>query len=171
MTKLRVPVTDRDHAQGPATASVVLVEYGDYECPHCGAAYPLLKRLQQALKQHLRFVFRNFPLSAMHPHALNAARAAEAAAPQGQFWAMHDALFEHQDRLDDKSLLLYATRLGLNAETFVASMGSGEVDARIAADLESGAHSGVNGTPTFFIQGVRYEGDYSYPALLRALKP
>jgi formate-nitrite transporter family protein len=168
---LRMPVTDRDHADGPADAPVTLVEYGDYECPHCGRAYPLIKRLQKELKPHLRFVFRHFPLAEIHPHAVHAAAAAEGAAHQGKFWAMHDAIFEHQNRLDDRSLVLYAAQIGLDAQKFLESMGSPEVEARIAADLLAGARSGVNGTPTLFINGVRYDGEHSYAALLRALTP
>ena len=164
-------VSNLDHVDGPADAPLVLVEYGDYECPHCGAAHPLVKRLQQALAPDLRFVFRNFPLPEIHPHAMHAAAAAEAAALQGKFWQMHDTLLERQDRLDDRSLALYAQELGLDGRTFSDNMQSPDIEKRMAADVLGGERRGVNGTPTFFIQGIRYDGEHSYEALLRALTP
>jgi protein-disulfide isomerase len=167
--KLRVPVTQEDHWQGPEDAPLTLVEYGDYECPFCGQAYPVIKRLQQALKDDLKFVFRNFPLTMAHPNAMNAALAAEAAALQGKFWEMHDTLYEHQDNLDPESLLEYAAALGLDLEKFRQDMKSPEVEGKVAKDLYGGARSGVNGTPNFFINGYKYEGDWSYPSLLTVL--
>ena len=119
MARLRVPVSNADHSQGPKNAPLVLVEYGDYECPHCGRAYPIVKQVQQTLGNELLFVFRNFPLAEIHPHAMNAARAAEAAGRQGRFWEMHDLLFENQDRLDDQSLQAYASSLELDLDKFV----------------------------------------------------
>src|SRR5258707_869399 len=115
---LTPPVGERDHQQGPATAPVTLVEYGDYECPYCGEAYPIVKEIQLRLGERLRFVFRNFPLTQAHPHAEHAAEAAEAAAGQGKFWQMHDSLFEHQQALDDAQLVRYAVALHLDQETF-----------------------------------------------------
>lgn len=170
--RLRVPVSNADHAQGPEDAPLVLVEYGDYECPHCGSAHPVVKHVQRALADELRFVFRNFPLATVHPHAMNAARAAEAAALQERFWQMHDTLFENQDALDDESLLAYAAALGLDLETFAQDMLSRDVERRILSDLEGGARSGVNGTPTFFINGFRFDGDWSRSLLptLQALR-
>ena len=170
MARLRVPVSDADHSQGPKNAPLTLVEYGDYECPHCGRAYPIVKQVQQTLGDDLRFVFRNFPLAEIHTHARNAAQAAEAAALQGRFWEMHDLLFENQDRLDDRSLLADASSLGLDLDRFVADSASGMVLARIAADIEGGARSGVNGTPTFFANGVRVDGAWDYESLLLALR-
>ena len=115
-TVLAVAVDDdRDHIQGPAEAAVTLVEYGDYECPYCGAAYPIVKDLQARMGDKLRFVFRNFPISTSHPHAEQAAEAAEAGAAQGRFWEMHDTLFEHQEALEDDDLLLYAVEIGIDA--------------------------------------------------------
>src|SRR6476646_7201477 len=111
---LTLPVSERDHIQGPADAPVTLVEYGDYECPHCGRAYPVVKAIQRHFGRRLRFVFRNFPLAEAHPHAAHAAEAAEAAAAQGRFWEMHDSLFEHQQALDDRHLVEYAGALGLD---------------------------------------------------------
>lgn len=169
MTQLRVPVTSADHMDGPADAGLVLVEYGDYQCPHCGAAHVVVKQLKNDLRSDLLFVFRNFPLTEVHPYALPAAAAAEAAALQKHFWPMHDRLFENQDRLDPASLLDHARALRLDVERFVNDAESANVQRRIAADLESGARSGVNGTPTFFANGVRVDGGYSYDALAAAL--
>jgi len=168
--KLRVPVTDADHAQGPKDAPLVLVEYGDYQCPYCGQAYYIVKQLQQALQDELRFVFRNFPLSQIHPDAVSAARAAEAAALQGKFWGMHDTLYENQDNLDLESLLEYAAELDLDVSKFITDMGSRQVEQHIANDFQGGVRSGVNGTPTFFVNGFRYDGDWSYPSLLNTLQ-
>jgi protein-disulfide isomerase len=170
MARLRAPVSASDHAEGPADAPVTLVEYGDYECPHCGRAYPIVKRLQRAMGKRLRFVFRNFPLSDLHPHAAAAAAAAEAAAQQDQFWPMHDWIFEHQSHLDDASLVRAAEGLGLDIERFIADADSGAVAARIDADVASGARSGVNGTPTFFVNGLRVDAGYDYDSLLSVLQ-
>src|SRR5207248_6721671 len=120
--RLTLPVSQRDHQQGPETAPVTLVEYGDYECPYCGEAYPIVKEIQRRLGDRLRFVFRNFPLTQSHPHAEHAAEAAEAAAAHGTFWAMHDALFEHQRALDDDGLLRLAEELELDARRFALEM-------------------------------------------------
>lgn len=163
--KLRVPVSKADHAQGPADAPLVLVEYGDYECPFCGQAYYVVQRTQRAFGNDLRFVFRNFPLTQIHPHAMNAARAAEAAALQDRFWEMHDTLYENQENLDDESLLAYATSLELDLQRFADDMFSQQVEERILYDLEGGARSGVNGTPTFFINGFRFDGDWTQQLL------
>jgi protein-disulfide isomerase len=168
--KLRVPVTSADHAQGPKDAPLVLLKYGDYQCPYCGQAYYIVKQLQQTLPDDLRFVFRNFPLSQIHPDAVGAARAAEAAALQRKFWEMHDTLYENQDSLDPESLLEYAAELGLDLSKFIADMGSKQVERRIVEDFQGGVRSGVNGTPTFFVNGFRYDGDWRYPSLLNTLK-
>jgi protein-disulfide isomerase len=167
--RLTIPVTEKDHAQGPADAPVTLVEYGDYECPYCGRAYPIVKQLQAEFGDKLRFVFRNFPLNTIHEHAGVAAQAAESANSQGKFWEMHDLLYEHQDDLDSADLTRYALKLGLEVYKFEAEM-SGEVHAkRIRDDFRGGIRSGVNGTPTFFINGVRYNGPLEYDALKQAL--
>jgi len=170
MANLTLPVGDRDHAQGPAAAPVTLVEYGDYECPYCGAAYPVVKKLQKTLGKHLRFVFRNFPLNNIHPHAEHAAEAAETADAQGKFWEMHDWIFEHQDSLEDAGLLKAAELLGLDSQLFLKRMQSEASRARVKEDFMSGMRSGVNGTPTFFINGVRHDHAPSYEALLGALQ-
>ena len=154
--RLTLPVSQRDHQQGPATAPVTLVEYGDYECPYCGEAYPIVKEIQRRLG--VRFVFRNFPLTQSHPHAEHAAEAAEAAAAQEKFWEMHDYLFEHQQALDVAHLVQYAVALNLDKETFVRE------------DFLSGVRSGVNGTPTFFINGVRHDDSYELETLLAAIE-
>jgi protein-disulfide isomerase len=169
MAQLRVPVTATDHAHGPVDAGLILVEYGDYQCPFCGEAHSVVKELQSDLRPNLLFVFRHFPLTAVHPFALPAAAAAEAAGLQTHFWKMHDRLFENQHRLDPASLLDHARALRLNLSRFVSDVQRPDVQRRIAADIEGGARSGVNGTPTFFANGVRVDGGYSYEILASAL--
>jgi len=168
-SKLTLPIAGRDHIQGPIDAPAALVEYGDYECPYCGEAYPLVKAIQQHLGKRLCFAFRNFPLVNSHPHAEHAAEAAEAAGAQGKFWEMHDLLFENQEALDDEDLAQYATALGLDARRLTREVQGGAHAARLQEDFQSGARSGVNGTPTFFVNGVRYDGEAEVDALLAAL--
>jgi protein-disulfide isomerase len=168
--RLSMPVSERDHIQGSAEAPVTLLEYGDYECPYCGKAYPLVKQVQEALGDRLRFAFRNFPLNTVHPHASIAAQAAEAAGAQGKFWEMHDLLFEHQDDLADADLVQYALKLGLEVYRFEADLSSEAFAARVREDFRSGVRSGVNGTPTFFINDVRYNGAHEAGELLAALR-
>ena len=167
---LTQPVSARDHAEGPADAPLALVEYGDYQCPYCGAAYPVVKRLQKTLGKKLRFVFRNFPLTQSHPYALIAAETAEAAALQGKFWEMHDLLFEQQASLDPDIITRWAEGLGLDLERLGNAIGHGDVEERIREDRQSGIRSGVNGTPTFFVNGTRFEGPPDYHSLLAALE-
>jgi protein-disulfide isomerase len=168
--ELTLPVSDdRDHIQGPADAPMTLVEYGDYECPYCGAAYPIIKDLQSQLGDRLRFVFRSFPITTSHPHAERAAEAAEAAASQGRFWEMHDHLYENQRHLEDADLHRYAEELGLDVAAFDRDLADGAHAERVHEDFMSGVRSGVNGTPTFYITGVRYDGDYRLESLLTAL--
>ena len=167
---LRVPVTSRDHAQGPEDAPVTLVEYGDYECPHCGRAYPIVQEVQRRLGTALRFIFRNFPLSEMHPHAALAAEAAEAAAEQGRFWPMHDLLFENQRQLGEASLIRYAASIGIDDERVRRELAEHTHRSRVRSDFSGGVRSGVNGTPTFFIDGVRYDGDWDADSLTAALQ-
>jgi len=169
--RLTVPVDEgRDHIQGSSDAAVTLLEYGDYECPYCGAAYPIVKRVQENMGDRLRFVFRNFPISTAHPHAELAAEAAEAAAAQGKFWEMHDLLYENQQRLETDDLIAYADRLGLDVGRFQGDLDDHAYAERVHDDFMSGVRSGVNGTPTFYIDGVRYEGSYDAEALLDALQ-
>ena len=160
-THLNPPVGASDHAQGSAGAPVTLVEYGDYQCPYCGAAYPIVKRIQKRLGDKLRFVFRNFPLAEAHPFATGAAEAAEAAALQDRFWQMHDALYEHQNALDPASLLEYARDLRLDLGKLESALRSPQVIERVRSDFMSGVRSGVNGTPTFFIGEDRFNGDWT----------
>jgi protein-disulfide isomerase len=168
---LTVPVTEgRDHIQGPANAAVTLVEYGDFECPYCGAAYPIVKEVQARMGERLRFVFRHFPISTSHPHAEQAAEAAEAAGSQGRFWPMHDLLYENQRRLRDQDLRAYAERLGLDLEQFDRELAEHVHAARVHDDFMSGVRSGVNGTPTFYINGVRHDDSYELEALLAAVE-
>jgi protein-disulfide isomerase len=167
---LTLPVTEgRDHIQGPATAKVTLVEYGDYQCPHCLQAYPIMLDLQEHMGERMRLVFRNFPITTIHPDAQNAAEAAEAAGAQGKFWEMHDYLFEHQSRLDDVALLSYAADLGLDVARFMADLETHAFAARVHEDFLSGVRSGVNGTPTFFINGLRHDGPWDLETLTAAI--
>jgi len=169
-SRLSKPVTDRDHILGSANAPSTLVEYGDYECPHCGRAHPIVKEVRKILGDRLRFVFRNFPLSQMHPHAEMAAEAAEAAGDQGKFWEMHDLLFEHQQNLDTAHLLQSARQLGLDQASFERALTDHAYAARVHEDLLSGARSGVNGTPTFYINGYRHDGNYDLDSLVEAIR-
>ena len=168
-SNLTLPMAGRDHIQGPVDAPIMLVEYGDYQCPYCGQAYPMVKAVQAELGDRLCFAFRNFPLNNAHPFAEHAAEAAEAASAQEKFWEMHDALFENQDALDDESIARHAARLGLDARQLIGEVISGGHRSRVREDFRAGARSGVNGTPTFFINGVRYDGPLSIAALLAAL--
>jgi protein-disulfide isomerase len=166
-----MPVSDdRDHIQGSADAAVTLVEYGDYECPYCGAAYPIVKEVQARMGERLRFVFRNFPISTSHPHAEQAAEAAEAAAAQGSFWEMHDVLYENQKRLRDEDLRGYAEKLGLDVERFDTELADHAHGDRVHEDFLTGVRSGVNGTPTFYINGARHDDSYDAETLLAALE-
>jgi protein-disulfide isomerase len=168
---LTPPVTARDHVTGPDDAPVTLVEYGDYECPYCGMAYPMVKRAQQELKGQLRFVYRNFPLAELHPHARLAAQAAEAAAAQGKFWEMHDMIFEHQDALERQDLIGYAKTLGLDIPQFESDLEAGTYAKKVRDDFRNGVRSGVNGTPTFFVNGERYDGSWANKdAFINALR-
>jgi protein-disulfide isomerase len=167
---LTPPVGPRDHAQGPPDAPVTLVEYGDYECPYCGMAFPIVRSLRRRMSDSLRFVFRNFPLAELHPHAEHAAEVAEAAGDRGQFWPMHDMLFTHQQALDDASLLGYAASLEIEPAWVAAALRARTYAERVREDFMSGIRSGVNGTPTFFINGVRHDGSWDEASLLVALQ-
>jgi protein-disulfide isomerase len=169
MSRLTPPVSERDHAQGPADARVTLVEYGDYECPSCAEVYPMIEAARRAFGPNLRFVFRHFPLRSSHPHALGAAKAAEAAGAQGRFWDMHVRLSQHPTRLEQPDLLGHARKLGLDEERFQRDMVSREAEHRIREDLLSGSASGVRGTPGLFINGERYDGPRIHAALIDVL--
>jgi protein-disulfide isomerase len=168
---LSVPVsTERDHIQGADDAQATLVEYGDYECPFCGAAYPVIKDVQARMRDELRFVFRNFPITTSHPHAGQAAEAAEAAAAQGTFWPMHDTLYENQSKLENEDLHRYAEKLGLDVQRFDRELAEHVYAARVHEDFLSGVRSGVNGTPTFYVNGVRHDDSYDPETLIAALR-
>jgi len=171
MSKLKPAVNSADHHQGNVNATITLVEYGDFECPHCRRAHPFVKRLLQERSKELHFVFRNFPLNEIHPHAYVSAVFAEAAGKQGKFWEMHDLIFENQDRLNSNFLLSLAEGLGLDLIQFAKDSKSEDVQNKIEKDFESGIRSGVNGTPTFFLNGspvLTY--DETYESLLDAVQ-
>jgi protein-disulfide isomerase len=168
--QLAVPVSERDHAQGPATAAVTLVQYGDFECPYTRLSTHVVQAIQQQLGAQLRFVFRNFPLTEIHPHALHAALAAEAAAAQGRFWEMHDHIFHHQHTLEDADLENMAQAVGLDMLEYARVVTEPGTFQHIEADVEGGERSGVQGTPTFFINGILYQGDWTKEDLLTALQ-
>jgi protein-disulfide isomerase len=160
-SQLTPPVSERDHIAGPDDAPVTLVEYGDFECPYCGMAYPIVKAAQRELGSQLRFAFRHFPLAESHPHARLAAQAAEAAAAQGHFWEMHDMLYEHQEALAPKDIIGYAESLGLDSAKLARDLEAGTFAKRVRDDFRNGVRSGVNGTPTFFVNGDRYDGSWA----------
>ena len=170
VARLASPVGERDHVQGAATASVTLLEYGDYECPYCRAAVAIVAELQRVLPGELRFVFRHFPLDKVHPHARRAAEAAEAAASQGKFFEMHAALYEHQTALQDEDLLRYAAELDLDTARFGADLTSHAHAQRVREDFQGGIRSGVRGTPTFYLDDLRYDGVIGVRQLLAAIK-
>ena len=170
MATLKVPVSSSDHSQGQESAETVLVEYGDYECPHCGRAYPIVKQVQKHFGKKLRFVFRNFPLSEMHPHAEAAAETAEFAGAQGKFWEMHDSLFENQQELGEQLFLGLAQELELPATALREALEDRVFHNRVRDDFSGGVRSGVNGTPTFFINGRRHDGPFDFEDLVAAIE-
>jgi protein-disulfide isomerase len=169
--KLTVPVNiGSDHIRGSINAPITIVEYGDYECPYTGMAYPVVKEIMRQYDERIYFVFRNFPLNDIHPHAQHAAEASEAAAAQDKFWQMHDYLFEHQKALDDRHLLDYAQKVGLDVDKFRSEM-SGHIYAPLVnKSLKSGIDSGVGGTPTFFINGQHYEDSWDLDTFASFIK-
>ena len=166
---LTLPDPERDHIYGSANESIKLLEYGDYECPFCAEAQPIIKEIQRRLGDGLLFAFRNFPLTNIHPYAEHAAEAAEAAGAQENFWGMHDILFENQTALDDEDLAAYAAELGLDETRLIREVASSAYAPRIREDFKSGVRGGVNGTPTFFINGERYDGARDLKHLLNTL--
>ena len=169
MSTLAVPVSEEDHAQGPPRAAVTLLEYGDYQCPFCGQAYPIIKEIQAAMGRKLRFVFRNFPLTQAHPYAELAAEAAESAAVEGKFWEMHDALYENQAILSEDAVVEIARKLGLNQSRLVEDIRTRKFMDHVRKDFMGGVKSGVNGTPCFFINGKRHDGSWDYETLSNSL--
>ena len=167
---LTPPVSPRDHVLGPADARVTLVEFGDFECPFCGAAYPELQRVLRELGPKVRFVFRHFPLGEQHPHAPHAAEVAEAAGAQGKFWPMHDLLYQRQAALGDEDLVRYARELGLDSDRVRRELAAHTHAARVHEDFLSGVRSGVSGTPRFFINGRPHEEPGDAKTLAAALR-
>ncbi|MEI9852894.1 MAG: DsbA family protein [Sphingomonas sp.] len=170
MAVLKIPVTAADHRQGPDDAPVTLVEYGDYECPYCAEAHPIVKRLRAQFGDRLRLVFRHFPLGAVHPNALRAAEVAEFAGAHGKFWDMHDLLYENQSQLGDRLYARLAQKLGLSVPALGEAVDEGLYEARVHEDFSGGVRSGVNGTPSFFINAVRYDGYYGEAELADAIR-
>jgi protein-disulfide isomerase len=169
MTALTRPDPERDHISGSTNGSINLLEYGDYECPFCADVQPIVKEIQRRLGDNLLFAFRHFPLTNIHPHSEHAAEAAESAGAQGNFWGMHDLLFENQTALEDEDLAAYATGLGFDETRLIREVTSAAYAARIREDFKSGVRGGVNGTPTFFISGERYDGARDLKHLLDTL--
>lgn len=167
---LTVPVNNNDHIQGQESAKVTLVEYGDFECPACGQAYHAVKNLLKHFGNRVRFVFRDFPLREIHPHAELAAEAAEAASAQHQFWRMHDLLFENQLHLKEKDLRDYATKAGLDLERYDYEMKDHVYLQRVQEDIAGGTKSKVRATPTFFINGVMHDVSFGLAHLQQALE-
>ena len=167
---LTVPVGPDDWSDGPENAPVTFVEYGDFQCPHCASMEPVLHELRRLAGPGMRFVYRHFPLTSSHPHAQSAAEAAEAAGMQGAFWPMHDALFANQQALTDRDLVAYAAALGLDVDAVSSALANQTYEPNVRGDFMSGVRSGVSGTPTFFINGVRHDGEYTLDALARAVQ-
>lgn len=165
MSKLRIPVGEEDHHLGPLDAGCTVVEYGDYQCPHCRAAQPLVEQLLEHYRDRICFVYRNFPLIQSHPEAQAAAETAEFAGSQGKFWEMHDAIFENQERLGELFYVEQAEALGLDGEALKAALVEGAFRKRVQDDFSGGVRSGVNGTPTFFIQGERHNGPRDFETI------
>ena len=167
---LKPPVGDQDHIQGTDDAVIELVEYGDYECPHCGAAYPVIKKIEKKFGTQIRFIFRNFPLTESHEHAMAAAIASEAAALQHKFWEMHDIIFENQRSLSEAGLLKLAGSIGLDVEPFKKDITKENLQEKVESDFESGIRSGVNATPTFFINGEKYNDGWESDRMLKFIR-
>lgn len=158
MSNLKPEVGSQDHAQGGKSAAITIVEFGDYQCPHCGNAHPILKEIEETFGDQVNFVFRNFPLQEIHELALPAAVAAEAAGLQGKYWEMHDALFDNQYRLSEDLFDELAETIGLDVEKFRSDSAADTVKEKIDNDFESGVRSGVNGTPSFYVNGTKFDG-------------
>jgi len=167
-SRLALPIGERDHIRGPANAPITLLEYGDFECPYCGAAHPIVQAVRQRMGNRMRFIYRHFPLTSAHPHAERAAETAEAAGVQRRFWDMHDMLFDNQEALDDESLLGYAADLDLDVPRVARDLAMHIHAARVREDFMSGVRSGVNGTPTFFFNGLRYDGPRDVESMITA---
>jgi protein-disulfide isomerase len=169
-SRLRFPINSSDHIRGNRNALLELVEYGDYECSDCGRAFPIIKEIQKEMGEELKFVFRNFPLSEIHPHAISAALAVEAAGLQNKFWEMHDIIFKNQRQLEYEDLLYYAKKIKLELNQFKNDIQENALLEKVEADFESGVRSGVNSTPSFFINGIKYDGIWEGNELIYHLK-
>jgi NhaA family Na+:H+ antiporter len=167
---LKPQVGDRDHIRGPADAPVTLVEYGDYECPHCRQVAPIIEQLQERFGDRLRYIFRHFPITSAHPNAQLAAEAAEAAAAQGKFWEMHDLIFEHTGPLTKQQMVQYSRELDLDVAQFERELDENVYADRVREDFLSGVRSGANGTPAFFLNGVRYDGPWDLDSLIAEIE-
>jgi protein-disulfide isomerase len=170
MAELTPPLSAEDHVDGPERAELELVMYGDFQCPYCTAAYPIVRRIRDQLAGRLLFAFRHFPLREIHPDAERAAETAEAAAAQGAFWQMHDRMYESAGALSREDLIGYASELGLDSERVGAELDSGVHQARVQRDFDSGMASGVTGTPGFFVGGRLYGGSFDAQSLTAALE-
>ncbi|GEJ59253.1 DsbA family protein [Anaeromyxobacter diazotrophicus] len=170
MTPLRIRIGPGDHADGPRDAPIQLLEYGDYECPYCGRAYAEVEEVRRALAGRLLLVYRHFPLTQVHPHAMLAAEAAEAAGAQGRFWEMHGVLFQNQHALEPQDLVAYADAIALEPDRFTEDLEEHRFEGKVRRDFLSGARTGVNGTPTFFVNGRRHDGVFTADALIEALQ-
>jgi protein-disulfide isomerase len=168
--KLAEPVGKSDHVRGPDTAAVTLVEYGDYQCPYCVRIAPIVEQLRLRFPDDLRFCYRNFPLTQAHPYAYGAAEAAEAAGGQGKFWEMHDLLYQNSPALSERDLLDYARQVGLNLDSFTGAMSKNEYRSKIESDVQSGLESGVQGTPSFFVNGAPYQGTPDLEGMSEAIE-
>jgi protein-disulfide isomerase len=169
MKKLTLPINNQDHIKGPRNAPVQVVAYGDYQCSYCGGAYLVVNAIERSFSGQIAFVFRHFPLSNLHPFAEKAAIAAEAAGRQGKFWFMHNMIFQYQEQLNAKTLFVFAEELELNIKVFKMDIIDHALSEKVAADLDSGTRSGVNGTPSFFINGYKYSGTYDFESLVGAI--
>ena len=169
MGKLTLPIHSRDHIKGPQNAAVQLVAYGDYQCSYCSEVYQIVNAIERSFSGQMSFVFRHFPYPDIHPYAEKAAIAAEAAGRQGKFWVMHNMIFQYQKQLNSKTLLVFAEELELNIRAFKMDITDRALSERVAADLESGTQSGVNGTPSLFINGNKYSGSYDFGSLAGAV--
>ena len=170
MTTLKTPINKSDHVRGPMTAAITLVEYGDYQCPHCGMTHPIVNQLLDQFRNSLRFVFRHFPLTEVHPLAEIAAESAEFASSAGLFWEMHDALFENQSILSIPTLFMIADQLRLPEVLLRNALETRQYIKKVRSDFMGGVRSGVNGTPAFFINGVRHDGPYDFASLASAIQ-
>ncbi|WP_426437398.1 DsbA family protein [Bradyrhizobium genosp. P] len=170
MATLKTPINKSDHVRGPMRAAITLVEYGDYQCPHCGMAHPIVNQVQAYFRNSLRFVFRHFPLTEVHPLAGIAAESAEFAGAAGLFWEMHDALFENQTVLSISTIFRIADELRLPEVMLRNALETGRYKNKVRSDFMGGVRSGVNGTPAFFINGVRHDGAYDFVSLTDAIQ-